>query len=40
MADVPTVELSGPLGPFAAGFVDDMRRQGFARWRCASTRDW
>ena len=29
MADVPTVEMSGPLGPFAAGFVDDMRRQGF-----------
>jgi integrase/recombinase XerD len=29
MADVPTVEVSGPLGPFAAGFVDDMRRQGF-----------
>jgi site-specific recombinase XerD len=21
--------MSGPLGPFAAGFVDDMRRQGF-----------
>jgi integrase/recombinase XerD len=29
MADVPTVEMSGPLGPFVAGFVDDMRRQGF-----------
>jgi Phage integrase family/Phage integrase, N-terminal SAM-like domain len=29
MADVPTFEVSGPLGPFAAGFVDDMRRQGF-----------
>src|SRR5450755_913283 len=29
MADVPTVEVSGPLGPFAAGFVDDMWRQGF-----------
>ncbi|MGH2869774.1 MAG: hypothetical protein ACRDNK_19680 [Solirubrobacteraceae bacterium] len=29
MADVLTVEVSGPLGPFAAGFVEDMRRQGF-----------
>jgi integrase/recombinase XerD len=29
MADVPTVEMSGRLGPFAAGFVDDMRRQCF-----------
>jgi hypothetical protein len=29
MADVPTVEVSGPLGPFTAGFVDDMRGQGF-----------
>jgi site-specific recombinase XerD len=29
MADVPTVEVPGPLGPFVAGFVDDMRRQGF-----------
>jgi site-specific recombinase XerD len=29
MADVLTVEVPGPLGPFAAGFVDDMRRQGF-----------
>ena len=29
IADVPTVEVSGPLGPFAAGFFDDMRRQGF-----------
>jgi integrase/recombinase XerD len=29
MADVPTVEVLGPLGPFAAGFVDDMWRQGF-----------
>lgn len=29
MADVSRV--TGPLGPFAAGFVDDLRRQGF-RW--------
>jgi hypothetical protein len=29
MADVPTVDVSGPLGPFTAGFVDDMRRPGF-----------
>jgi hypothetical protein len=26
MADVSTVEVSGPLGPFAAGFVDDLSR--------------
>ena len=30
MADLLTVEVSGPLGPFAAGFVDDMWRQGFS----------
>jgi hypothetical protein len=30
MANVSTVEVSGPLGPFAAGFVDDLWRQGFS----------
>jgi len=30
MADVSTVEVSGPLEPFAAGFVDDLWRQGFS----------
>ena len=30
MADVSTVEVSGPLGPFAAGFVADLSRQGFS----------
>jgi hypothetical protein len=29
MADVSSVVVSGPLGPFAAGFVDDLSRQGF-----------
>jgi hypothetical protein len=29
MADVSRVVVSGPLGPFAAGFVDDLWRQGF-----------
>jgi site-specific recombinase XerD len=29
MADVSRVGVAGPLGPFAAGFVDDLQRQGF-----------
>jgi len=29
MADVSTVGMSGPLEPFAAGFVADLSRQGF-----------
>ena len=30
MADASMVEVSGPLWPFAAGFVDDLSRQGFS----------
>src|SRR5688572_24780685 len=29
MADVSRGGVTGPLGPFAAGFVDDLSRQGF-----------
>jgi hypothetical protein len=29
MADMSRVVVPGPLGPFAAGFVDDLWRQGF-----------
>jgi hypothetical protein len=29
MADVSRVEVPGPLGPFAAGFVEELVRQGF-----------
>jgi hypothetical protein len=37
MADVSTVEVLGPLGPFAAGFVDDLWRQGFSPVAVRST---
>lgn len=29
MADVSRVGVTGPLGPYAAGFVEDLSRQGF-----------
>jgi hypothetical protein len=32
MSDVSTVRVSGPLGPYAAGFVDDLVRHGFRPW--------
>jgi hypothetical protein len=31
MADVSRVGVSGPLEPFAAGFVAELSRQGFSR---------
>jgi hypothetical protein len=40
MADVSRVGVSGPLGPFVAGFVAELSRQGFqpvtvaSRWGC------
>ena len=29
MRDVSKIEVPGPLGPFATGFVDELSRQGF-----------